>query len=258
MDQDTVLAVFDREMRQGIRADGPGARVERVGGVVRHVGADADGWNGVVWSELDEATADAAIAEQVEYFTWLGRGFEWKLYGYDRPADLPGRLRAAGFVPEPEETLMVAEIKDLPTSVELPEGVRLLPVTDAAGVELAVAAQERAFGEARQYHRHLLLGQLAAGLPPAVVAMAGDVPVSAARMELHPGTSFASLWGGGTVPEWRGRGVYRALVAFRTRIAAEHGYRYLQVDASDQSRPILRRLGFVPLATTTPYVHTLG
>ena len=41
---------------------------------------------------------------------------------------------------------------------------------------------------------------------------------------------------------WRGRGVYRALVAFRTRIAAEHGYRSLQTDASDQSRPILRRL----------------
>src|SRR4051812_22800105 len=122
MDQDSVLAIFDRELRQGIRADGPGARVDRVGGVVRHVGADADGWNGVVWSDLDDGTADVAIADQVEYFTSLGRGFEWKLYGYDRPADLPGRLRAAGFVPEPEETLMVADIGELPTSVELPEG----------------------------------------------------------------------------------------------------------------------------------------
>lgn len=258
MNQDTppsLLALFDREMRLDIQADGPGARVERTGRVVRHIGADADGWNAVVWSDLDETTADAAIAEQVEYFTSRGRACEWKLYGHDQPADLPGRLRAAGFVPEPEETLMVADIKNLPTSVELPEGVRLLPVTDAAGVELAVAAQERAFGEARPHHRKLLLSQLATGSPPAVVAMAGDIPVSAARMELHPGTSFASLWGGGTVPQWRGRGVYRALVAFRTRIAAAHGYRYLQVDASDQSRPILRRLGFVPLATTTPYVR---
>ncbi|MGW1836863.1 GNAT family N-acetyltransferase [Streptomyces sp. NPDC002067] len=255
MDQDTVLALFDREMRQGIQADGPGARVERTEGVVRHVGADADGWNAVVWSGLNETTADASIAEQVEYFTSRRREFEWKLYGYDQPADLPGRLRAAGFVPEPEETLMVADIENLPTSVEPPEGVRLLPVTDAAGVELAVAARERAFGEAGPHHRKLLLSQLAAGSLTAVVAMAGDVPVSAARMELHPGTSFASLWGGGTAPQWRGRGIYRALVAFRTRIAAAHGYRYLQVDASDRSRPILRRLGFVPLATTTPYVR---
>ncbi len=55
--------------------------------------------------------------------------------------------------------------------------------------------------------------------------------------------------------EWRGRGLYRALIAFRARIAAERGYRYLQVDASDQSRPILERLGFVALTTTTPYVY---
>ncbi len=74
-------------------------------------------------------------------------------------------------------------------------------------------------------------------------------------MELVPGTRFAGLWGGGTVETWRGRGIYRALVAHRARIAADHGYRYVQVDASDQSRPILERLGLAPLTTTTPYVY---
>ena len=90
----------------------------------------------------------------------------------------------------------------------------------------------------------------------ALVALAGDEPVSSARMELVPGTRFAGLWGGGTDPAWRGRGIYRALIAHRARIAAERGYRYLQVDASDQSRPILERLGFAALSTTTPYLYT--
>ncbi|MGZ0234874.1 GNAT family N-acetyltransferase, partial [Streptomyces sp. CPS1] len=31
--------------------------------------------------------------------------------------------------------------------------------------------------------------------------------------------------------------------------------RYLQVDASPMSRPILERLGFLPLTTTTPYLY---
>lgn len=75
------------------------------------------------------------------------------------------------------------------------------------------------------------------------------------RTKLPPGGRFAGLWGGGTVPEWRGRGLYRALVARRARVAAERGYRYLRVDASDMSRPILARLGFTQLSTTTPYVH---
>ncbi len=57
-----------------------------------------------------------------------------------------------------------------------------------------------------------------------VVAMAGGEPVGAARVEFMPGTAFAGLWGGGTVPAWRGRGIFLALVAYRAGLAAERGY----------------------------------
>jgi hypothetical protein len=46
----------------------------------------------------------------------------------------------------------------------------------------------------------------------------------------------------------------RALVAYRSKLAARRGLRYVEVDASDDSRPILERLGFVPVTTTTPYI----
>ncbi|MFJ9116945.1 GNAT family N-acetyltransferase [Streptomyces sp. NPDC102394] len=256
MDHAAVLALFDRDMREGAQSDGPGTRVERVGGVVRQV-STARGWNGVVWSDLDGTTAQAAISEQIDYFSGLGREFEWKLYGHDRPVDLGERLRAAGFTAEPEETLMIAEAAGLDLDAELPEGVRLLPVTDAAGVHLVADVHEKAFGTDGSRLREQLLARLAAEPDTilAVVALAGEEPVSAARMELLPGTRFAGLWGGGTVEGWRGRGVYRALVAHRARAAVERGYRYLQVDASSQSRPILERLGFAPLTTTTPYTY---
>lgn len=54
-----------------------------------------------------------------------------------------------------------------------------------------------------------------------------------------------------------GRGVYRALVTERARIAAARRVPYLQVDASDDTLPILRRLGFRAVTTVTPYVWTL-
>ncbi|GAA3797107.1 GNAT family N-acetyltransferase [Streptomyces chiangmaiensis] len=255
MDHAAVLALYDRDMRQGARPDGTGARIERDASVVRQVGS-AHGWNGIVWSDLDETTADTVIAEQVGYFADLGRQFEWKLYGHDLPVDLGKRLRAAGFTPEPEETLMVAEAADLTLDVEPPEGVRLLPVTDPTAVDLVADVHRRAFGTDSTRLRAQLLAQLSDDRDQvvAVLALAGDEPVSAARMELVPGTRFAGLWGGGTVPGWRGRGVYRALVAHRAKVAASRGYRYVQVDASRQSRPILARLGFEPLTTTTPYV----
>ncbi|MGK4580716.1 GNAT family N-acetyltransferase [Kitasatospora sp. HPMI-4] len=255
MDTDATLAVFDQRMRQDAAPDGPGAVVERVDGVVRQTGGQHT-WNAVLWSGLDEDTADAAIAAQVRHFGSLGVEFEWKHYSYDRPADLGDRLRAAGFVPEPAETLMVAEVGELPTEAEPPTGVSLVPMTDEAGIDLAIAVHEQVFGTDGSALRQRLLGQLA-GDPESfvvVLAMAGGQPVCASRLEFYPGTGFAGLWGGGTLPEWRGRGIYRAMVAHRARLAAERGYRYLQVDASDQSRPILGRLGFAALATTTPYL----
>ncbi|MDQ0681699.1 GNAT superfamily N-acetyltransferase [Streptomyces achromogenes] len=256
MDHAAVLALYDRDMREGARPESSDARVERTGNVVRHIGGD-DGWNGVVWSDLDGAGADAAIAEQIAFFMGLGRGFEWKLYGHDRPADLGRRLRSAGFTPEPQETLLVGETGDQLVDARPPEGVRIVPVTDRAGVELLVEAHEKAFGREGSGLRDLLLARLATDPDTlvAVVALAGETPVSSARMELIEGAAFAGLWGGGTVDGWRGRGVYRALIAHRARIAADRGYRYLQVDASDQSRPILERLGFTALSTTTPYVY---
>ncbi|MFF2141536.1 GNAT family N-acetyltransferase [Kitasatospora sp. NPDC058190] len=256
MDHDHVLALFDDRIRRDAQADGPGVRVERDGAVVRQVGGEHD-WNGIVWSGLDEAGADAAIAAQVRYFTELGLEFEWKTYAHDRPADLGRRLLAAGFTAEPDEALMIARIADLPTDPALPEGVRLEAVTDPAGVDLMVAVHEQAFGREFPALRERMLDSLRHDSETVlmVLAMAGDQPVSEARMELTPGTGFAGLWGGGTVPGWRGRGIYRALVAHRARLAADLGYEYLQVDASDQSRPILERLGFARLSTTTPYVY---
>ncbi|MBT2453430.1 GNAT family N-acetyltransferase [Streptomyces sp. ISL-86] len=262
MDLDELRKVrdrFDAEMRRDAPPDVAEADVERVGAVVRQT-APGHGWNGVLWSDLDEETANEEIAAQVAFFS--GRGapdFEWKQYDYDRPADLGERLRAAGFVPGPAERLMVgrvAELAKLP--VHPPEGITLRVVTDEAGVDLMMAVHTRAFGTERPRIRHLMLTLLMdePETIAAVVAMAGDTPVSAARMEMRPGTSFAGLWGGGTVPEWRGRGIYRLLVAHRARIAAELGIPYLQVDASDDSRPILERLGFSALGVTTPYVYS--
>ncbi|MFE9853009.1 GNAT family N-acetyltransferase [Streptomyces sp. NPDC005576] len=261
-----LLALFDHEMREHARPDGPGVRVERDGPVVRQSGGPDD-WNGVVWSSptLDEESAGAAVAAQVAHYEAqrVARGvtsFEWKLYSHDRPASLADRLRAAGFAPEPPETLMVAAVEDVPADAGPPPGVELREVHDEAGVRLMTEAHEAAFGRDASSLRDHMLARLAAAPEEffGLVAVAAGLPVSAARMELCAGTGFAGLWGGGTHPAWRGRGIYRALVAHRARTAAARGYRYLQVDASADSAPILARLGFAALATTTPYVYRIA
>lgn len=259
MDREAVLAAFDEQVRRHPAPDEPGARLERDDGVIRCV-AGADAWSGVVWSDLDEARADAVIAAQVDRFAELARPWEWKLYSYDRPPDLAERLLAAGFAPDPPETLLVAEIADLALDVVPPPGVELRPVTDEQGVAALVSVHDTVFGDDHAGFGRTLLARLAQEPATfvAVVAFAGDTPVSAGRVEFRLGTEFAGLWGGGTLPAWRGRGVFRSLVAYRAGLAAERGFRYLQVDASAESRPILLRLGFTELAATTPFMHPGG
>jgi GNAT superfamily N-acetyltransferase len=252
VDQQEVLALFDRQMRREARPETSSATISRVGGVIRHLGNDQD-WNAIIWSDLSSSDADEAIAGEVAYFRTRGLELEWKLYGHDQPGDLGGRLLKAGFQPEDEETLMVAAISELDLDVRLPDGVRIEEVTGADGVDRVVTANEQSFGKSIPWLRPRLLSQLGDPATQILVAMAGDAPVSGARLELHEGTAFASLWGGGTVHAWRGKGIYRALVAYRARHAASLGYQYVQVDASSQSRPILERLGFSALTTTTPY-----
>jgi GNAT superfamily N-acetyltransferase len=241
-DPKAVLAAYDEQLRQG-----PGHR-----GTIRTETGD---WHGVVWSDLTPVDADATIKEQIDAFA--GHPFEWKHYSYDQPDDLPRRLVDAGFTRGAAETLLIADIGDLELGIRPPEGVRLRPVENAHDVDELVRVHDEVFGGDHSRTGRALLHALETrpDTVAAVLATAHGRPISSARVEFHRGTEFASLWGGGTLPEWRRRGVFRTLVAYRAALARAMGYRYLQVDATPDSRPILERLGFVELATTTPFMY---
>jgi GNAT superfamily N-acetyltransferase len=255
----TALALFDVQVRQSTWPDQPGMIAESDGTIVRQLSPPGQGSSWITWSRLTEHNADEVIAAQVAYFRARHQAVEWKLYDYDQPPDLAIRLMAAGFLADDEEVLMVAEAARVVADcagAALPPGVSVREVTGVAGVEEIFAVHQRAFGTDQRELRQSLLER--AGTAPDSFAMTiafdGTEPVSAARIEFPAGADFAGLWGGGTIPAWRGRGLYRALVAGRAQIAVARGYRYLQVDALPTSQPILTRLGFTPLARTTPYV----
>ncbi len=98
---------------------------------------------------------------------------------------------------------------------------------------------------------------VAAGTGGIVVAYLGGTPVAVAGLELVD--SVARLSGGGVLEAYRGRGVYRALVAARVTYAAEHGatMALTQGDIATSS-PILRRLGFVSSGREHSYRLPLG
>ncbi len=80
--------------------------------------------------------------------------------------------------------------------------------------------------------------------------------VAGGRLEPVAGSVFAGLWGGAVLEQWRGRGIYRALVAARARAALELGRTYLHSDSTEYSRPILERSGLVKVSEKVTYTWT--
>jgi GNAT superfamily N-acetyltransferase len=78
--------------------------------------------------------------------------------------------------------------------------------------------------------------------------------VSYSRIDFPRNNPFASIWGGSTLPDYRGRGLYSALIAARLQEAEKRGYQYLTVDANPEtSMPILQKLGFVTIGYATAF-----
>ncbi|WP_037911952.1 GNAT family N-acetyltransferase [Actinacidiphila yeochonensis] len=255
-DTDGLLAAYDEQMRGAPPTPPAGVVHERDGALLRIVGQHRGFVSGPRDLGVDGAELDRLIVRQRDYFAARGEAVEWKTRAHDRPAGIADRLAAAGFVPEERETVMAGVVRELAAEPVLPEGVVLRRVTGDGDMRRVAALETAVWGQDMGFIAEDLIGRVAAAPDEIAVltAEAGGEVVCAAWLVFREGTRFASLWGGSTLPAWRGRGVYRALVAARAGLATARGVEYLHVDASDDSAPILRRLGFHALTTTTPYV----
>jgi len=252
---------YDRDLRMRPFQGGLGHAFAWDGGCFRFTGPGAGvEENGVLFARLDDREADMAIAAQIAHFRALGHAFEWKLHDYDRPADLRRRLLAAGLRAEGEETVVVRPLDgaDATPPAGAPAGLTVAEITDDAGFAGLEALMVAVYGDER--HAAWLVGDLmrerreTPGNLLLWTARAAGEMVSAGWLRLHEGTRFASLWGGATVAEWRGRGLYGHLVGLRLAVARQAGYRYVTVDCSADSLPILERRGFHRLAVVTPMI----
>ena len=248
MRSEEILALYDLERARPIPEET--STWEDLGTVVREIGERST----ILLSRLDPRNAATVVAEQTAFFAARGASVEWKLHGHDRPPELATLLAAAGYKPDPPETLMVYELDSLPSVLPPSPDVEVQRVLDQPGLDLAVKLSHVAFGAGEGWGSDAGPHRLADATFAAFLGLDRGVPVASGRLELPRAGRFASLWGGGTAPDHRGRGVYRALVYARARLARERGYRFLTVDARESSRPILHRLGFVPLTTMQGWV----
>lgn len=259
-DHGRFLATYDDQLRTD--AETPSAISVRVLGPLRLV-TFAGGRGFVTYQDLDGADADAIVGlvegvlAHYQADPEISR-VEWKARGHDHAPGLPETLLAHGFVADEPESIMIGEAERLAVDLPLQAGVTLRQVDEAGDVRAMCAMAARVFGDPEEEGAAIadaLLHRLTRddGLELWVAEADGRF-VSAGRLEPVAGTDFAGIWGGSTVEEWRGRGIYRALTAARARSALRQGKTLIHSDSTEYSRPILERYGFVKVSTTTPYL----
>lgn len=200
-----------------------------------------------------------AVQEEIDYFSKYGKSFEWKVYGTDEPSALPAELLSQGFSQGETESFMVWELDLSKLHVETTKST-VKRVIDEAGANDAVQVSEQVWDTDFSSLKRNLIERLK-NTPDQIsiyVAYENDIPVSSAWITYTPKSPFAGLWGGSTLLSARGRGYYRELLYVRAKEASERGVKYLTVDASDMSRPILEKFGFRFITETRPYQYTIG
>lgn len=248
----TLLALFDREMRIGIEYFD--ARREATPDVVRQVSRNGPE-GAILYTFCDPSRTRQVIQEEMAYFRAIGQGCEWMVYTHDHRRDLIELLPAVGWRAEQSEALLILATAQLADTLPAAETADVRRVTAGEGLDAVRLIEEGVWAE--DFAR--LVENLAAEMdhdPEAVscyVAYAHGRPAGCAWVRFHTGAHFASLWGGATLPDYRRRGLYSALVAARIREASARGFPYVSVHASAMSAPILLRCGFRQLSTCTPY-----
>jgi GNAT superfamily N-acetyltransferase len=192
-----------------------------------------------------------------KYFTRLERAFEWKVYSHDEPPDLLTQLRNCGFGIGEEEAVMVCDFGEMSPLVTAPPPVevKIKPVRDEARVEDYLSVESAVWSCKPGKTRELLQSNLNDPFQRDLgfVAYIDEKPIGCGRVTASPQSQFAGLWGGSVLPDFRGRGAYRAILSARIRhIRQFDSIRYLRVDAMPASRPILERYGFKRVASTWP------
>lgn len=255
------LDLYDRQLRTD--AETPSAvQVQRLGPLRLVTFAHGRGF--ITYpriTEHDPLLADLA-EEALDYFIKQPQitQVEFKTRGHDYAPGLDQKLRELGFTAEEPESIMIGDMGSLYSSQPAPTGVQLGKIGAESEVEAMCRMIDQAFGEPYDPSTaQALIARLAKkdGMELWAASVDGQM-VGAGRLEPVAGTEFAGLWGGGVLPEYRGRGIYRALTDARARSAAGSGFRFVHSDSTEYSRPILEARGLVKVSETTPYLWERG
>jgi GNAT superfamily N-acetyltransferase len=208
------------------------------------------GLNGISLAILEEATVDQVIDETIRGYDDLGIKFRWTVGPDSRPLDLGQRLEARALKPHLVAGMAatrraVTSTPDIEVDVVGPSGLQEFNdvMSEGWGLTSSTLCEYNAHALREYPHQNHFF-----------IARIDGKGVGVASYFAFPKSAF--LVGGIVLPEYRKRGVYRALVAARQEHALQAGVSIATCHAMvDTSAPVLANLGFETVCQFTSYTN---
>jgi GNAT superfamily N-acetyltransferase len=243
----------------------PGPGVEVIATPRYHITLMPDfpipGPNNVTWIRCRADETDDVIREARATIAPYRLPVMWTLDPGTEPSDFAEHLARHGILPNPHGSEFAVMVLPGDTDLESPPvpGLEFVdPLVDLATFRALDAVAAEAFASVpfpAPFHgtetenpeiamlERRRLNFIKAGNRRFLLATIDGEPAGSSNVALFP-PAAATVNGGSVRPKFRGRGIYRAMVAERLKIARDAGVDGLCVWGGDMSRPILAKLGF--------------
>ena len=253
-----LLALYDDTMRRNAHVSG--CTREQTAHAVRYT-TSTGSQRYIMWHDFPAAHAPSVVDEELRAVQGQAGVLMWKLYGHDvARSELRESLLARGFSDNDHCTLMATPVAALLAALPANRAANTLTVRQLLTPEDLDAYQniwDDVWPDApNARYVNDYKARIAQNDPRALffAGFAADGnPVTSGYMFHYPGDPYALLCGGTTKTAWRRQHAYTSMLAVRAKAAAARDAKYLAVEASPESQPILARLGFMPLSTLTFY-----
>lgn len=227
----------------------PGGEIQRDAELVRF-STQRSFFNGVHHARFandEKAYVDAKIAETLAYFRARALSCMWVIGPSVRPVNLATRLLEHGLTFLNEAPALVLDLNAADEDAPALEGFAIREASNAEELLPLLELEAQCFDVPAEIAHHYYDTYVATGFGSGqawhhYIGMLHGRPVAMAALLLHAGV--AGIYGVGTIPEARRRGIGASLVQYAMHEARAAGYRVALLTPTDMSLRIYQRLGF--------------
>jgi hypothetical protein len=260
--EENLLARYDDEMRRNTAVAGYDR--EQTPYLSRFT-AQTKSRRLIIWHHISADNVTEVLDDEWARVQGHAAEMMWKLYAHDSAHDeMRGALLQRGYAEKDHSTLMSTRVDALIDALAIQKIGTIVakPLTTPDSLDAYldiwndVWPDEPNASYVDDYR--VLLTNRDPGIVFFVGVTANDVPVSTGYMFHQRGDAFGLLCGGTTRTNWRKQRAYTSTLIARAQAARERGAEFLAVEASPESEPILRRLGFSALSTLAFYERAVN